>query len=196
MTYTTLSAIAQHLERDLTIAQEAEAYNLLAVADAFIDSYTGTVWNTSAAVTAERHTSPGPYLYLKRAPVTTVSTVTVREPYVGSTAQTLSAGSGYELLDATRGILRLGGSYQGYEVRVTYTPAVPLDSRIALAATRLVAHWMQPTLTGVLGDIKSYAVGQELEVTYRDPESGTTRGIPADILTLLDSARARKVVFA
>lgn len=194
MPYTTSAAVFAHLGRTPTAAQTAEADTLLAAADAWIDSRTGRAWPQISLITDELHTLDGPLLFLRHAPIASVTSVEARSPSIGSSDTVLTAGSAYEVEDAATGRLRLSTAYVGYEVRVTYTPAVATDTRIALAAKRLVAYWLRPLLDGVSGDVQSYSVGQELEVTYAN--DGQALGVPADVVALVDSINARGLVFA
>lgn len=197
MAYTDAAAVALHLGRTLTVDQEAQVDVLVPPAQRWIDKRANRSWELTTPITGEAHTLYGPCLYLKQAPVASVEAVRVRSLTPGATARTLTAGVDYELLDATDGLLLIGTYYTvDYRAGVDYTPNVPLDERIALAATMLVAAWLRPALDGITGDIKSYSQGQELSVTFRDPATGAVRGIPDDVVTLVDQCRRGVPVFA
>lgn len=205
MAYTDVARLAQHLGRTLTADQIIEAGRLITAAQAWIDGRTGTPWEQVAPV-IERHTLSGPQVQLRQRPVLTVDGVTLRSLTLNAVPETLLPGSGYELIDPTLGVVLILPGYAGYGygyggaaawlATITYTPNVVLDARIALAATQLVAYWLRPALEGIAGDIKSYSVGQELQVTFRDPADGSVRGIPDDVVALVDSARTPELVFA
>jgi len=183
--YTTVPDVARHLGRTLTSAQEAEAAALIPAATAWINGRLGGVWPQTAAQTDEYHLVEGPLVFLRYRPVASLASVSVRGPWPGTTATALVANTEYELLDATRGILRVSVD-PGYEIRVTYTPnATAADPRLKLAARHLVAFWLRPLVEGVTGDIKSYSIGEELQVTYRD-DAGTIRGVPSEVVALVD----------
>lgn len=197
MALTSVEQVAEYLGRELTGAQNAQLEALLPAVEAWITSRTGRTWGDDTPITGETHTLTGPLLWLTHAPVASVQSVSVRPPAtVGATSTTLVATADYELLGPAHGLLVLSPGYAGWRVTVAYTPALPLDSRIALAATMLAAAWARPTLDGVSGDVKQYTIGQELSVTFRDPADGTVRGVPDDVVALVDSCGRRAPVFA
>lgn len=179
------------LDRSLTDDQQAACDAAIVAASAWIDGRGGP-WATSDPVTAEPHRlTDDPALCLYRAPVTSITAITVRTRDVGATSTTLTAGTDYELRDAARGVVWLPG-YAGHLASVSYVPAVPLDVRIARACALVVAQWLRPALDGVTGDIKSYSQGQELSVTFRDPATFAVRGVPDEAVTLVDQAIAER----
>lgn len=192
--YSDVAAVELHLNRTLTAAQEARAYSLLEAAEAFIDSESGAAWLVTSPVANEQHILDGPLLYLANKPITAVSSLSVRSPYVGSEWTALTAGSGYEVLDATRGLLHLSSGYAGWLVRVTYTLASPVHPLIREAATQLVAFWLRPALDGVTSDVESYSVGQELTVKFRSGKQ--TLGVPDEVVALVRKAVGGRLVFA
>jgi hypothetical protein len=197
--YTTVARVASHLGAALSADQQAEAAMLIDAAEAWIDQRTAlygapsNVWGTSTGTlpsATETREITGPYLYL-RTPVASITSVTARPPIVGNAATTLLANSAYELVDAAQGALWFSSAYVGWEATVTFVPAAaarPVPATIVLAATKLVAFWLRPALGEAGGDVKSYSVGQELQVTYRDPAGGGVLGVPDDVVTLVDSA--------
>lgn len=204
--YTTIARIQQRSGLTLSASQQAEATELIEAAELFIDQYTGRSWVYTNTLQEERFTPVGRLVHLSRYPVASVSQVRVRSTYPGSEYTTLEIDVDYELLDASNGILalrspiRIGSSY----VYVTYTPvaaSVP-DPRLELAATDLVLYWLLPTTNpglggvGAGGDIKSFSVGGDLSVTFRDG-TGQTRFVPAAIVLALDLLlQGRKTYFA
>ena len=185
--YTTSAAVEQHVGRTFTALQYAEADALLPAADAWINARLPYSFPQTTLITDELHTVFGPYLYLDRSPITSVTTVKVRPPSIGAADSTLTLASTWELLSTSRGLIRLYG-YAGWEARVTYTPAVATDARLSLAAKKLVAFWMRPLLDGVSGDVQSYSIGQELQVTFKQGgASSKALGVPDDVVALVDS---------
>ncbi len=192
-TYTSAAAVESHVGRTFTATQLAEADALLSAADAWINARLPYSYPQTALITEEFHLVEGPYLFLHRTPIASVTSVTVRSRVLGAATTSLLAGTNYDLLNATSGMLRLSG-YLGGEALVTYTPAIALDPRLALAATKLVAFWLRPLLENVSGDVQSYSVGQELQVTFK--QGSRTLGIPDDVVVLVDSIYARGMALA
>jgi hypothetical protein len=191
--YTTSAAVESHLDRTFTATQLAEADSLLAAADAWITSRLPYSYPQTALITEEFHLVEGPYLFLNRTPVTSVTSVTVRSRVLGAATTALVVGTNYDLLDATAGMLRIAG-YLGGEALVSYTPAIALDPRLETAAKKLVAFWLRPLLEGVSGDVQSYSIGQELQVTFK--QDSRTLGIPDEVVALVDSIYARGMALA
>jgi hypothetical protein len=170
--YTSRERVARYLGRTLTTEQMDQADALIASAEAWIDRRTHRAWLVASPIVDELHQLDGAVLYLKQRPVTSVSSVKVRSASVGATETALVAGTDYELLDPVNGVLSLGSStYLGYLAKVSYVhsgPPVPED--IALAATMLVATFLQPALDGVGANVQSYRVGGELQVTFTEDD--------------------------
>lgn len=195
MAYTDADAVALHLNRTLTVDQEAQVDALVPAATAWIDARTNRSWDLTAPITGEAHTLYGPCLYLKQAPVASVEAVRVRSLTPGATARTLTAGVDYELLDAATGLVLIGTYYAvDYRASVDYTPNVPLDGRIALAATMLVAAWLTAALSGGRGSIKRRTLG-DVTVEYA-AQPATAYGVPEDVAALVDQCRRGVPVFA
>lgn len=189
--YCTAAEVAAHLGKTFTAAQTTEANLLIPAATAWINDRTGRSWPQTSAITDERHTVEGTLLYLSHAPIASVASVKVRPPTIGASDTTLTLASGYEVVDTALGLLRLSSSYLGWTAKVSYTPAVALDSRLSLAAKKLVAFWMRPLLEGLSGDIVEYSVGQELRVKFANPASAL--GVPPDVAGLVDSINPQMV---
>lgn len=177
--YTSALLVAQELGLDLTAPQLDQCADLVEGVESFIDWETGRAWLTTSPTTDELHTSSGPLVYLKKRPVTSITSVKVRGSYVGATDTTLAVTE-YELLDATNGILNLLYTYTpGWYIRVTYvssTTALPLD--IQRAATLLVADAMQDRLNPDYQGVESYRIagsGDEFQVKMRSPGAQSVR---------------------
>lgn len=192
--YADVQQVADYLGVELTGLQSIEAERLIPAASAWIDGRTGRTWGVTASTT-ETQTVVGQALYLRKTPVASVTSVSIRSTYVNAAWSAVS----YELLDATQGLILLPWGYAGWLAQVVYVPAQTVDPRVSLAATKLAAAWLQPTITGEGGGsaapIKSYAIGSELNVTYDTATASTAststtlKGIPDDVLALVDGLR-------
>lgn len=197
--YTSPERVQGRTGKTFTQAQLDECELLIEAAEEFINERTSRVWLYDDTPVTETH---APYysraVRLRRSPVESVVSVTTNSGYAGATGTALE-GTSYELRSSYKGLLLLPQNYMGREVTVEYIP-VPktvCDPRIALATTELVSFWMQPQLTGlggVSGDIKSYSVGGDLAVVFRD--ASRELGIPDTIVSLLDSCRPKTLLFA
>ena len=224
--YTSVERVEHHSGRTFDDAQRAECSLLLPVAEAWIDGYTRRTWGTTTAIAGEPHRLEAPTwlrgagavdvvydlsfyppltVRLRTRPVASVEAVSVRTTAVGSTPLALVAGTQYELLDAEQGLLSVANGYGGWVAQVDYTPAVPVDPRVELAATKLCAAWMRPSLEGASGSVSggatSYQVG-DVRVSYGAPAAGSvTATATAGVLGIPDEAIAplaglRRVVLA
>jgi hypothetical protein len=206
--YSSVALVTEELGRaDLPVAQQNQVDGLLTEAEATIDRLTGKAWLTASPVADELHALSGPVVYLERTPVASVTAVAVRSAAVGATWTALAAGTGYELLDPTTGILTLSGwgggdvvvntAWGGYDlVRVSYTHTdpLPVPADVRGVATRMVANRMRARLEPSLVGAKSVSVGQgDVAITYRD-DTGYGPGLTEDDAAILKSYRG--VVFA
>lgn len=189
MAYTDALAVQRLTGLSLTAGQIQLVTDVLAgAATDYVKARTGRDFEVTA-VASEAHYAPGPLLYLRQAPVASVSSVVARTTLTGA-ATTLVAGTDYELRDLTAGLLYLpalaGGVYRpGYydRVLVSYTPTAAIPDRARLAATMLAAHWLQQATRGVTHGLRSYNVAGELSVTYQ--EASAQWGVPAEVRALL-----------
>lgn len=182
--------IAEYLGRSLSEAQQTQADMYASAASAYIDDRTGTTW-AETSPTTERITIEGSLVYLKNTPVTSITTVTVRDVTPGSAETTLVASVDYELVDAPKGIISLGtvwsGSnplYKGSILKVTYahTKTVVPDN-IKLATILIASHHMNSSLNPMGQRIRSMNDNRAISITFRD------RDIPADALALIPNRR-------
>lgn len=201
--YSSALLVAQEMGTDLTAAQLDQAADLIEDAESFADRITGRTWLVSS-VTDEWHRLTGPEVHLNLRPVSAVSSVKLRRLAVGATDSVLAAGSGYELVDPTNGVVLLSAVSFGwsdpvintedwsgpYVVKVSYTAAAVVPGAIRRGVTKLVAYWMAQRTSAVGTEgIKSYSVGDELSVTYKDDDE-TSSDIPSEILSLFRQYRA------
>lgn len=201
--YTDPAAVAAYLGTELTPAQQAQAAVLAEAATSWVERYTGRTWQ-GVAILGEQHTVAGPWVYLQRAPVASVQAVTVRVPYVGAVAQPLTAGTGYELLDAPAGLLLVQAWLDDWPrvepfdrgarwLSVDYTPATPVPAAVALGTALLAAAWLRPTLYPERAGLKSWTVGADntrLEFAVPTPDAA----LPPEAVLLL--APYRQMVMA
>lgn len=203
--YTTLDLVANEIGDVLDNDSFVDyGTTLIAQAEDYIDRYTGRAWAVVSPVVDELHTVTGPYLYLKHAPVTTITSLRVRVGAVGATETTLTAGTEYELIDPVHGIMLINAGYPfgfdvvvntteyaGYILRVSYTTTTPVPGDIERAATLLVANWFGSRgSVAMAAGIKSYSVGTDLAVTFRDDTAAGTRAVPSVITEILNRHRA------
>lgn len=184
--------IERHIGQTLTASQVAEAHALcLAVTDYARVTY-GIDYDTGALV--ESVYEPGPRVWLRHAPVSAVTSVTVR---IGLTATpvALVSGTDYEIVDLATGLISIPGIGLGWprgygydRVTVTYTPSATVQARHQLAATMIVAHWLRRQTEGVAPGIKSYSVGGgDVSVAYTDTINDY--GVPSEATALFRAGR-------
>lgn len=176
---------------------------LLEAAEDWIDRRTGRAW-LGSTVTGEPHVLTGdqPLIWLRQAPVTGLTAVTARTLWAGSVVSLLP-GSAYELMDPARGKVLVSSSYYYSQLAISYTTSAPVPADIQLAATLLVASWARPMI-GNLGSsgsmdpvslralgIKSYQIGQDLQVTFQDTAGNVEKlAAPIEVLRLVDQYRS------
>src|SRR5215211_5813885 len=86
-----------------TEAEDAAAA-LVDAASRFIDNYTGLSW-VGGTVTGEVQTVKSGRITLDQAPISGITSISVTVPYIGATPETLVAGTGYQILDPSRGVI-------------------------------------------------------------------------------------------
>jgi hypothetical protein len=162
----------------------------MAQVEAYIDKYTGRSWAIPSAVVDELHTVTNRYVYLDHRPVTAITSMAVRLASVGAAYTTLTAGTNYELLDATNGIVLLAGGgppwgydvvvntteIAGYILKASYTTSTPVPADIEHAATLLVSDWLWTRLHGDRRGVKSSSVstaGDQFSVSYSNDSPST-----------------------
>jgi hypothetical protein len=172
---------------------------LIEAAEHWVEERRGQVWQTAAITDEAYFNLPGPNLYLKTTPIVSVQAVKARAN-LGDTETTLPA-TDYEVRDLTRGWLYIpaqGGSLAGgslraggadgggglpYDrIRVSYTPATTVPVHIGLATAMLVAHWLQPAMSGIVSGVQSYTVG-DLSVTFG--ADAIMLGVPSEVLRMV-----------
>lgn len=202
--YTNPVRVAAYLGVTLT-ADQIDLCNdqLIGAAERWIEKRRGQTWQAAAIVDEEYYSVPGPNLYLRVAPILSVQAVKGRV-FLGETETVLVVGTDYEVRDLDKGLIYIpaqGGGVKGdiviagldaygqgviYDrIRVSYTPAAALPEDYALAATMLVADWLQTPLGNVRQGVQKETFG-DLSVTYSDPAQ--TIGVPKNIQVLVPKA--------
>lgn len=196
---TDTGSVERFLGITLTDAQATQATLLLPAADAAIARYTERAW-LSAPIVGEVYTPDGPILALRQRPIVSVEQVAAGWYLAPPVA--LTAGSQYSIRDAGRGLLLLTPWWASRPndrpyatVAVSYTPASTVPEDVALAATMLVANWLQPALAGDGNDTAPGAVAEEqiadVRVRYATATSVAPAGtLPPAVVALLAPYRA------
>ena len=184
MAYATAQDVATYMGRSLTSDQLVQATFYLEAASAWIDQQTGKSWNPSSPTT-EIKSVRGDFVYVYRRPITGVTQVRVRSPYVGSSWVTLASGTGYEIADASRGLLRLASSvgFPGISpydtIEITYTHNINVPANVKLAAILLAASKMNASMNPIQQRVRSINDNRAISVVFRDEE------ISAEVRSLL-----------
>lgn len=150
MSLTTVETVAAFLGLTFTPAQAEQAAALLPAADAAIAAYTDRAW-LSPPLAGEAYTAEGPLLVLRQRPVASVEGVAAA--WGNAPPRSLAVGTQYTVRDLGRGLVLLSPWWTGRPndrayatLQVDYTPASTVPADVALAATLLVAAWLQPSL--------------------------------------------------
>lgn len=183
MAYATAEDVAAYMGRQLTSTQLQQAAFFLDAASAWIDQHTGKTWNPSSPTTELVSSTNGDYIYLSRKPVATVTLVRIRPPYVGSAWITVAAASGYEIVDLTRGLIRLSPDlFYGprfYFAEITYTHTASVPPNVKLVAILLAAHKLNSAMNPLQQRVRSMNDNRAVSVTFRDEE------VPPEVHSLL-----------
>lgn len=182
--YCAVHEVEAFLARTLTASQLSHADNLIERAEKRIDTYCNRAWLADAQ-SNEAHFYPAYELWLKYAPVTSVTSVAGRSG-IGETETVLTADEDYEVRDLTSGLVWLvsPGSYD--RVRVTYTPTTTVPADITQATIELVSAWMQPHLSPGSYGLDSYSLP---DLTVRFARSHVQEAMPPAVKAILDSYR-------
>lgn len=208
--YSSATLVAQEMAVDLTAPQLDQCADMLEAAEAWIDRQTGRAWAVTSPVVSELHSVYGPAVYLVNKPVTAVSAVTIRSASVGASPTTLTAGTDYELIDATNGVLLLSGygtprdvvintehtGYDGYLLFVSYTTTTPAPADIQRASTLLAAEWMLARLNPDYQGVESYRIagsGDEFQVKMASTALEPT-GRMSEVLRIVRAREALVIV--
>jgi hypothetical protein len=160
--YCTADDVAEHLGRTFTAAQTTYCNNAIERAERYIDERTGRAWLTGAQ-TDEAHYPDSQVIFLKYAPVVSVTAITGRAG-LGETETSLVANEDYEVRDLQNGEILLVGSCWD-RVLVDYTPVATVPADLVGAIIEMVAAWMQPHLDPGSFGVESYSL-PDLTVRY------------------------------
>jgi hypothetical protein len=194
--YAGSAAIERWYGSTLTAAQAGTAAVWADAAEACIDAATNYVF-AGGSVAAERHDRDnGPYVWLKRTPVTSVQTVK-GWTHGGTAGTALTLTSDYEVEDLTTGRLYL--SYWTYYdwYAVDYLPGTAIPAAISEATAALLADWLTNGAPGApAGPVREEQVG-DVRVAYVAPtaEGFSVGDLPFRVQQLLKPYLS-KVVFA
>lgn len=161
--YCTADEVAEFLGRTFTAAQETYCDKVIERVEIFVDEETNRGW-LMGAQTDERHDLKNTHLvYLRYAPVTSVTTITGRT-VLGGTETTLVANEDYEVLSLENGEIRIVTC--GWErLLVDYTPVATVPADLKDAVIEIVAARMQPHLNPGSFGLDSYSL-PDLTVRY------------------------------
>jgi hypothetical protein len=168
--YTNPDRVADYLGVSLTAAQIAQAARLIEAAEAAIDAYCGRAWLLGVQ-TDEAHYAPfTSRLYVRYPPCSAITTVKARAS-AGDAETVLVSGEDYEVRSLEDGLIWLASPEAHDRIRVTYTPDASLPADVALAATELVASYLQPALRPDSYGLESFRL-PDLEVRFARWQGG------------------------
>lgn len=143
--YCTYTDVEAFLGVDFTAAQQAQCEAMIEAAELDFDGETGRAWLTGAQTLEAHHVNNSADVWLKYAPLTTISAFKGRSG-LGETETDLVADEDYEVMDLTTGHIRLVYPSLYDRVRVTYTPVTTVPADISQAIIEWVAARLQPTI--------------------------------------------------
>lgn len=143
--YCTFEDIEGLLGQTLTAGQRAQCESLIEAAELEFDGETGRAWMTGAQ-TLEVHYVKSPNIFLKYAPVGSISAVKGRSA-LGEAETDLVADTDYEVRDLSTGLILLVTPNDYDRIRVTYTPVATVPADITRAIAEWVAARLMPSLT-------------------------------------------------
>lgn len=168
----------------LTAAQQTKTNELIEAAEIYIDNETGRGWLTGAQ-TDEAHFQPDEYIWLRYAPVSTVTAITGRY-YLGDTETALTVNEDYEVIDLETGQIRLVYPASWDRILADYTPDTAVPPLVKTACEDIVASWLQPTLrTGSYG-LDSYSLP---DLSIKFSRSHVQAAIPPLAQSIIDKLR-------
>lgn len=143
--YCTFSDVEAFLGVTFTGAQATQCESLIEAAELDFDGETGRAWLTGAQTLEAHHVGNSADVWLKYAPLTTISAFKGRSG-LGETETDLVADEDYEVMDLTTGHIRLVYPSLYDRVRVTYTPVATVPADIRQAVAEWVAARLMPAL--------------------------------------------------
>ena len=143
--YCTSDDVAAFLGQSLSAGQLAQCDALIEAAELEFDGEVNRAWLTGAQTLEAWPIVYSPDVWLKYAPVSSISAVKGRSA-LGETETDLVADTDYEVMDLTTGHIRLVYPLLYDRVRVTYTPVATVPADVKQAIVELVAARLMPTL--------------------------------------------------
>ncbi len=182
--YCTVDDVEGFLARTFTAAQEMQCETLIESVEIYIDEETDRAWLTGAQ-TDEAHYNPTCELYLRYAPVASVTAVTGRSG-LGEDEEALVVDEDYEVRNLTTGLIHLvyPGNYD--RVLVDYTPVATVPADLKQAVIELVAAWLQPHLQPGSYGLDSYSLP---DLTVRFARSHVQEITPPNVRRIIDRYR-------
>lgn len=196
--YTTTQQVNDYNGGNLTAEQQALVDWLIPQAEEWIRRNGGVDWTPGVVTNEAYYDVASPDLFLKRAPVATLTTLTYRASRTDDET-TMDADTDYELINTDLGWVRLSIPYPApgwpiSRILATYTPVATVPDGIALATTMLVSDWLGQTKDSSAGGldpgIKKVSFGDLSIEAMPEP----TAGARSDILRIL--GRRGAVMFA
>ena len=194
--YATPAQVAAYMGATFTPAQASICDYAISAAETWIDNETQHAWLETGPITEVIYNPQKTYLWLKKAPILSVTSIVASAPLCADIPLTVDAN--YFLQDIRDGRIYSPFTVGTYKVTVVYEPNVdPVPDDIHLAAMIAAASNMRLTpalLDGVDPNVvQRYNVGGELEVEFRkNLLSGVN--VPMQVLTLLDNWRRNYVI--
>lgn len=179
--YCTSTNVADWLGATFTAAQYAHCETLIEQAEIFIDEETGRGWLVDTQ-TDEAIYHPRYLVYLKYAPVDSITTITGRTG-IGEDEETLTADDDYEVRDLTTGLIYLVSPDSYDRILVDYTPTDAVPADITMACTEIVANWMQPHLTPGMFGVDSYSLP---DLTVKFSRTHTQQPMPPNAMRVIE----------
>ncbi|NJN53287.1 MAG: hypothetical protein HC804_00140 [Anaerolineae bacterium] len=182
--YCSTADVANFLALTFTPAQTAQCEALIERTEIEIDSETNRAWLTGA-ITGEAIYAPPYDLWLRYAPVASVTAVTGRCG-VGEDEEALVADEDYEVRDLNAGQIHLltPGSYD--RVLVDYTPVDAVPADLVQAIVEVVAARMQAHLRPGSYGLDSYSLP---DLTVRYARSHVQEAMPPAARMVIDRYR-------
>lgn len=202
MAYCTADEVNELLGGSLTPEAEDAAAGVVEGVSAFIDLYTGQAYGSGGPLPSEVHTVRNSQITLSHPPISLIETVAVTEPYVGAPSTPLVDGTGYQLLDASSGLVLISAC-DGARATVSYTAAaLTVPAHITLAAKILSAHCIRYAIdpTGFTLEKLESGTARLTYVGAGSSGGGPGAGLPAMVEALLGggagAASGQRWVFA
>lgn len=183
--YTTVAEVTE-LTGELARTQVAQVPALIAAAGEWLNKAVGRGWDAEATERTESLIVDGQAIEVTRWPVQAVAGVTLRDRF----GHVNELADDEWTLDNARGIVWLR-RWQGWRwAEVIYTPQPGVPAGVRLAATHLVAHWMEPILNPGMQNVEQYTL-PDLSVRFARNRVGQLPGLVEQMVNQLRELYAR-----